>query len=154
MQNEHPLGPLVCWGPRQSQTRNRVIAAGALLGCVAILATAAQLTPPTSGFGAHTQLGLSPCSFPMLFGVPCPTCGMTTSFTHFVRGDVFASFHAQPAGLGLAIAILLAGIGSMAILLTGRMIELNWYRIPPGRVALGFVVVLLLGWGYKMAVGV
>lgn len=79
---------------------------------------------------------------------------MTTSFAHFVRGSLIASFHAQPAGLLLATGILLVGVCSLAILLTGRMIELNWYRIPPGRVAFGLVVLLLLGWGYKIAIGV
>ncbi len=54
----------------------------------------------------------------------------------------------------LAALTLFVGIGSIAILLTGRMIELNWYRIPPGRVALLLVVMLLAGWGYKMVIGV
>jgi Protein of unknown function (DUF2752) len=131
-----------------------MIASGVLLGSVALLGTAARLTPPAAGLGAHTQLGLSPCSFPMLFGIPCPTCGMTTSFAHFVRGNLITSFHTQPAGMLLAFSTLLLGMASIAVLLTGRMIELNWYRIPPGRVAILLVAILLFGWGYKMTVGV
>jgi len=79
---------------------------------------------------------------------------MTTSFAHFVRGELIASFHAQPAGLVIALMTLIVGIGATAVLMTGRMIELNWYRIPPGRVALGIVLLLLAGWGYKIAIGV
>ena len=33
----------------------------------------------------HRQLGLPPCTFYLLTGVPCPSCGMTTSFALLVR---------------------------------------------------------------------
>ncbi|MHC4703132.1 MAG: DUF2752 domain-containing protein, partial [Planctomycetota bacterium] len=45
-------------------------------------------------------LWLGPCGFKQRYGLPCPTCGMTTSVLAFVRGDVFESFRVQPtAGL-------------------------------------------------------
>ena len=46
------------------------------------------LKPNPQGFGTHRSLGLPPCSIRVMFGIPCPSCGMTTSFSHFVRGQI------------------------------------------------------------------
>ena len=39
----------------------------------------------------HRELGLPPCSFYELTGLPCPSCGMTTSFSLLMYGDVWNS---------------------------------------------------------------
>ncbi len=75
-----------------------------LLVCGFVLAY--QLEPDPRGFGTHQQLGLPGCTFRVVFGVPCPSCGMTTSFTHFMRGDIIESARANVAGLLLAIVCL------------------------------------------------
>lgn len=61
------------------------------------------LEPNPLGMGTHRQLGLPPCTFITLFSLPCPGCGMTTSFAHFVRGNLFAAARANFAGLLLAM---------------------------------------------------
>jgi hypothetical protein len=38
----------------------------------------------------------------MLAGVPCPSCGMTTSFAHFVRGEWPSAVRANAAAFVLA----------------------------------------------------
>lgn len=63
--------------------------------------------PDPRGFGTHTQFGLPGCSIQQVFGRPCPGCGMTTSFAHFVRGDLVAAARANPAGLLLASLCLI-----------------------------------------------
>ena len=55
----------------------------------------------------HTQLGLPPCNMVRLFGRPCPTCGMTTSFALLMHGDVIASLRANFAGTLLAVLLLM-----------------------------------------------
>ncbi len=57
--------------------------------------------------GTHRQLGMAECNFKWLFGRPCPTCGMTTSFALLVRGDFQGSLKANFAGTMLAIAAAL-----------------------------------------------
>jgi hypothetical protein len=102
----------------------RIAALGFATGMVVVLAIALHLSPydPATGEpftqGTHTQLGLPPCNFLVISGFPCPSCGMTTSFSLLMHGDVVGSWRANGAGLLLAlmglVAIpwcLLAGLG-------------------------------------------
>ncbi|MGH7127701.1 MAG: DUF2752 domain-containing protein, partial [Planctomycetaceae bacterium] len=54
------------------------------------------------GYGTHQQLGLPECTFRTMFGIGCPSCGMTTSFSNFVRGRFLQAARANVAGLFLA----------------------------------------------------
>jgi hypothetical protein len=74
------------------------------LGADALLVTARLLTPAESGLGTHTQLGLPPCGFLLLFGKPCPACGLTTAFAQLARLELAASLRANPVGLPLFLA--------------------------------------------------
>lgn len=64
---------------------------------------ALALEPDSRGFGTHEQLGLPPCTVRMISGLPCPSCGMTTSFSHFVQGEFVQAARANFAGLVLAV---------------------------------------------------
>ena len=64
---------------------------------------AAWLKPDQRGFGTHQQLGLPPCSFQETTGLPCPSCGMTTCFSHFVRGQWIQSTRSSVTGFLLAL---------------------------------------------------
>lgn len=110
------------------------------------------LTPPAAGMGAHQQLGLAPCPMPILTGLPCPTCGMTTAFAQLADGQVLTALHTQPAACFLAA--LMAGITLLCLdtLRTGKLWAVNWYRITPAQVAFAAAGVLLGGWAYKLAV--
>ena len=68
-----------------------------------MLITAATLTPSGAGHGTHTQLGLPPCGFLVYTGYPCPGCGLTTSFSHMIRLEVFGAIHANPFGILLVL---------------------------------------------------
>ena len=81
-----------------------MIAAGAL----GLLLVAVLLAPSPDGHGTHAGLGLPNCGWVVAFDTPCPTCGMTTSFAHAVRGDVVEAAKTQP--MGTALAILTAAV--------------------------------------------
>jgi hypothetical protein len=72
----------------------------------AVLITAAFLTPNPIGHGTHTQLGLPPCGFYVMTGVPCPGCGLTTCFAYMVRADVIGAANANPFGIMLFLTTL------------------------------------------------
>jgi hypothetical protein len=62
------------------------------------------LQPSPSGVGSHQGLGMQRCQLLDRSGVPCPSCGMTTSFSWFARGNVAASFYVQPMGMLMALS--------------------------------------------------
>ncbi|MEM9883329.1 MAG: DUF2752 domain-containing protein [Planctomycetota bacterium] len=92
---------------------NRLVGFAVALPCLAVLLVAAGLDADPAGYGTHTQLGLQPCGFRAATGMPCATCGMTTSFTHAADGRLARAFVTQPAGsllsLGLAMLTLVGG---------------------------------------------
>lgn len=97
---------------------------GALFGLFGI---AACLTPDQQGFGTHQQLGLPPCTLRTLFRIPCPTCGMTTSFAHFVRGDLLSACRVNPAGLVVALSCLMMIPWSLWGIIRGKLL---WVGAP------------------------
>lgn len=120
--------------------------------CIALLGTAVYLTPSPKGMGTHQELGLPPCGFAYQTGLPCPTCGMTTSFSLTVRGRLYDAFIAQPGGLALCLlAVILAAYGA-SVAIRGRAIWINWDRIST-RLVLCLALLILGGWGFKMAYG-
>lgn len=68
------------------------------LGFVVTLVAAFSLTPAASGMGTHQQLGLPDCWFHNLTQLPCPGCGLTTSFVQLVHGQLAAACKAHPLG--------------------------------------------------------
>lgn len=90
------------------------IGSGALaLGCFALLAVAAGLSPSAEGHGTHTDLGLADCGFLQTTGYPCATCGMTTSFAHAAEGQYVQSFLTQP--FGMVLAVITSGVFWLAL---------------------------------------
>lgn len=73
-----------------------------LLLCSGFL-LARWLEPDPRGFGTHQRLGFPPCTFRTIAGLPCPSCGMTTCFAHFTRGQWRQAIDANAAGVLLAV---------------------------------------------------
>jgi hypothetical protein len=86
-------------------TRGALLVMAAAFAGVLVVATTLRPyrddgTPRT--MATHTQLGLPECEFVRWTGKPCPSCGMTTSFAHLVRGNVWSSLRANWVGTLLA----------------------------------------------------
>ncbi len=77
-----------------------------LLVLLSLLATARRLEPAEQGYGTHQQLGLPPCVSQALWGVPCPACGMTTSWALATRGQWTLAVQANAGGFLLALIAL------------------------------------------------
>lgn len=79
------------------------------VGLLALLVTARWLTPDARGLGTHEQLGLPPCGFYLWYGLPCPSCGMTTSWAWLARGELVQAARQHFGGALLGVYSLLLG---------------------------------------------
>jgi hypothetical protein len=123
-----------------------------VLGWTAVFAIAAWLNPyfedGTARLGeTHRQLGLPPCTFKRLTDLPCPSCGMTTSFALLVRGDLWNSARANFAGTALAVFGLLFIPWALVTALKGRVVWLSSVETTLFRLCIGFMILLLGHWG-------
>lgn len=124
---------------------------GIVLGGLALLITAHRLDPDPRGFGTHEQLGQAPCGYLLRHGIPCPTCGMTTSFAHFANLDIAAAIRAQPLGALLFVVVVILTGGALAHLVTWRSFSHYWRYLPSRWISLGVLTaIVLLAWWWKV----
>ena len=123
----------------------RLLALFAGLATISLLVVARILSPSQQGLGTHQQLGLPPCSMRVMFEIRCPGCGMTTSWSHFTRGQWLQSLQANTGGFLLAcIAVLVAWLAARTVR-TGELPSLRtqqWFTYT----LIGVIVVTLLEW--------
>jgi len=81
-----------------------------------VLTLSRWLRPDARGFGTHEQLGLEPCRFQAVTHIPCPGCGLTTSFAAMAHGHPLDAFAAHPMGPALfLLTVFVAGFAPFAI---------------------------------------
>jgi hypothetical protein len=122
------------------------------LGLVFLLAVAAVLKPSPFLIGTHQQLGLPPCSFLVIFGIPCPTCGMTTAWACLMHGEFSTAFQANSGGVLLAILDTIAGPWLVISAIRGR-----WLCWKPNGAAVACVstvilTITLVQWAFRLFV--
>jgi hypothetical protein len=116
----------------------------------AVLVTALALSPDPAGHGTHTQLGLPPCGFLLVTGLPCPGCGLTTSFAHMIRLQVAGAFGANPFGV-LLFCVTVAGVGISAVGMTRSLpVVRTLDRLHFEKVMIVLGVAALLAWVSRM----
>lgn len=101
------------------------------------------LTPSVHGHGTHQQLGLPPCGSVLLFGRMCPGCGLTTSWTALLHGEVSTSVRANLLGPLLYLAFTAAAWTSFY----GFVRRLHVETTSVYTYFVGVVLALLAGYG-------
>ena len=134
------------------RVHHRVIAVLVALACLAVLVVAARLTPSPTGVGTHMPLTSKPCDLLARTGMPCPSCGMTTSFAWFTKGNLLASFYVQPMGALLALLSSACVWGGFYIALTGRPAHRLLRLVPARYTLLPLLIVGALAWGWKILI--
>jgi len=115
------------------------------LGTLA-LAAPFFLRPGADLLGTHTQLLLLPCLFFRLTTVPCPTCGMTTSFTLIAHGQFGRALVAHPLGVLAYLHVACLTLAMAWATLTRRAVEVAMRAsLPQMAVAFGIAWALKLG---------
>ena len=124
-----------------------VLAALALVG---VLVVVRCLTPDPRGFGTHTQLGLLPCTFERLTGRRCPTCGMTTAYAWFARGQL--DLAGRPILPGSWRPERLSGLfpGSWRWPRAGRPLGCRTLERPLTLLVVAAVAISLLAWTFRI----
>jgi hypothetical protein len=136
----------------------RVVLVLMAVGLIAVFTVAVWLNPYEANGSArkletHLQLGLPECTFKQLTGKPCPSCGMTTSFALFVRGDLANAMRANSVGLLLAVFCFFLVPYSLICSLRGRylgLLSMEWL-LP--RFVVIFCVLMLLRWAVVLWLG-
>ncbi len=98
----------------------------------------------------HRQMGLPPCTFKYVTGLPCPSCGMTSSFALLIRGDVWNSLQANAAGTALAVLCLLFIPWSIGSAVCGKLLFVRSIDRVLVRIVVGFLILLFLRWGIQL----
>lgn len=128
----------------------RGLLALAALAVAAIFGEARRLEPNPKGYGTHEQMGLPPCAFLKATGIPCPSCGLTTSFAWIARGRFRQAGRANPAGLAIAPLFLVAAVWCGWAAIRGRPLGSDGVEIPLMCGAVFGVGVSLLTWTIRL----
>ena len=127
---------------------DRLLAVATVGAALYLVVRLAGVRPDARGHGTHEQLGLAPCSWPIVYGVPCPTCGVTTAATHLIHLEPIAALATQPFGVFLAVLGLFVAALALWSLVRGRSFVERVARMPYGTLFGVAIVMLLLGWGW------
>ena len=134
----------------RSSARGRIRAGVVLAVLVALLALIGLMAAGV----IDTDRWLDPCGFKQRHGLPCPTCGMTTSVLAFFRGRVFESFYMQPAAaLGCCVMVIAAFLAFLTAVfgVHFRFLEALLAEIKVKYVIMTVVVVIAAGWAVTLA---
>ena len=130
---------------------------GLIAGLVTVFSVAAYLHPygddgsPLT-METHRQLNLPPCTFKELtHGVPCPSCGMTTSFSLLMHGDLVNSMRANWVGTLLALyGLVLIPWGLVSVWRRQPLFVQSLEQVLSWSVVT-FLVLMLLRWSIVLA---
>ena len=86
------------------------------------------------------------CALKVLTGSPCPTCGLTRSLCHALRGDWSASLGYHPAGIALAVALIGWAIWSAAEAGRGQIVGDGVRRQVSGAMLKSGIAISLVVW--------
>lgn len=123
-----------------------------LISFLFILILSMKLYPSEEGYGTHRQLGLPACGFLTMTAYPCPSCGITTSFSYFVRGKFLDSLRVQPFGFILFLALLAGVFISIYAALKTIPVSRFFDSVIFEKLQMALLIIFLLSWIYKIYV--
>ena len=97
----------------------------------------------------NVDLLFGPCGFKQRYGLPCPSCGMTTSSIAFIQGQILKAFYIQPAGAFLCSLLAISAFLAFLIAVFGVYFEflkrfLEQIRL--SYVIIAFLIIVAAGW--------
>lgn len=101
--------------------------------------------------GGHAVDGPVLCPLRLLTGVPCPACGLTTSFTELAGGHLGAAVSASPLGPALFAVFAVAAV--VLVVLLSRRQRIDGLRLRGGRLWTSYAIlaaVVVASWVYQL----
>jgi hypothetical protein len=95
-----------------------------------------------------------PCGMKQRTGLPCPTCGMTTSVLAFARGDLITAFYVQPAAAFLNSLLIVGAFFAFLIAVFDvyfSALDRLFAEIRIRHVVVGLLIILAAGWAVTLA---
>jgi hypothetical protein len=105
-------------------------------------------------YGIDMGRWLGYCGFKQRFGLPCPTCGMTTMALAFAQGKISEAFYIQPAGALLCCLLVLIGLLALFTAVSGvyfRFIERFFKEVKVRYIILALIIIIAAGWVVTLA---
>lgn len=137
-----------------SLSRARLLSVALFVSAVLVLVIAHWLTPSPDGVGTHTQLGLEPCIMLSKMGLPCPMCGMTTTFSLMAHLRPVDALLNQPFGVILYIGtVLIAWIAALEIVFPKDrwQVIVDWSDGREVALVVALSAIMFGSWVYKIA---
>jgi len=97
---------------------------------------------------------LGPCGLKQRYGLPCPTCGMTTSVLAFSQGKVFEAFYIQPTAALLCCVLVIVAFLAFFIAVSGvyfSFVERFFAEVKIKHIILALIVIVAAGWAVTLA---
>ncbi len=121
------------------------------IGLIVVFALAWWLDPYDADgtarrIGTHQQLGMPPCTFLLLTKTPCPSCGLTTSMSLLVHGDIGNSLRANFVGTLSAVFGLVMIPWSLASAIKARLLGIRSCERAMTWFVAAFVILLMVRW--------
>ena len=94
------------------------------------------------------------CGFKQRYGLPCPTCGMTTATLAFAQGKIFEAFYVQPAGALLCSVLVVIALLALVIAVFGvyfRFLERFFREVKLKYIILAIIVIIAAGWAVTLS---
>ncbi|WP_224484841.1 DUF2752 domain-containing protein [Robertkochia aurantiaca] len=100
-----------------------------------------------------SQDDLIVCPTRLVWGVPCPSCGLTRSLLAFFRAEISEAMHWNPIGFPMLLLLLLLPLWLIKDLIMKRnslyefyLLFMNHMRRPYYAFAFGLIIFLTWGW--------
>lgn len=116
---------------------------------LAVLALCFAVEPDPRGVGTHSRIGLPQCSYLARHGMPCPSCGATTSVCWVARGCLARawSVHSGAAIVGCALGLSIPFSLISALMGWQWLARLRRVSLPAWTALVCvFLALLLVGW--------
>ncbi|MBN1804291.1 MAG: DUF2752 domain-containing protein [Sedimentisphaerales bacterium] len=133
-----------------ASSRQRLIAAAICLAVVSFFSVFALIGHSNIDLGKW----LGYCGFKQNYGLPCPTCGMTTATLAFSQGKIFKAFYIQPACALLCCLLVFIAIVAFITAVFGkhfRFVEHFFNEVKIRYIILALIIIIAAGWAVTLS---